>query len=104
MSLVLLFKSIDNNIRTLPAAYIRLVQEVEIEFLQAVQKNMRMRAFLDRRKNARMFREGYSSTDRMAELYTEYFYAPVQGAIGDFSQGFADRTGGILFADRGDAL
>ncbi len=84
MSLVLLFKSIDNNIRTLPAAYIRLVQEVEIDFLQAVQKNMRMRAFLDRRKNARMFREGYSSTDRMAELYTEYFYAPVQGATGIF--------------------
>ncbi|HYQ92332.1 MAG TPA: patatin-like phospholipase family protein, partial [Candidatus Competibacteraceae bacterium] len=66
------------------AAYIRLVQEVEIEFLQAVQKNMRMRAFLDRRKNARMFREGYSSTDRMAELYTKYLYEPVQGASGIF--------------------
>src|SRR5512143_214150 len=72
--------------RLLPdqAAYIRLVQEVEIEFLQAVQKNMRMRAFLDRRKNARMFREGYSPTDRMAELYTEYLYEPVQGASGIF--------------------
>ncbi len=66
------------------AAYIRLVQEVEIDFLQAVQQNMRMRAFLDRRKNARMFREGYSPTDRMAELYTEYLYAPVQGATGIF--------------------
>ena len=65
-------------------AYIKIIQEVEIDFLQAVQKNMRMRAFLDRRKNARMFREGYSSTDRMAELYTEYLYAPVQGASGIF--------------------
>ena len=66
------------------AAYIQLVQEVEIDFLQAVQQNMQMRAFLDRRKNARMFREGYSPTDRMAELYTEYLYAPVQGATGIF--------------------
>ena len=65
-----------------PEAYIRLVREIEIEFLQAVQKNLRMRAFLDWRKNARMFRESYSSTDRMAELYTELLYAPVQGATG----------------------
>jgi len=66
------------------AAYIQLVREIEVDFLQAVQKNLRMRAFLDRRKNARMFREGYSSTDRMAELYTEHLYAPVQGATGIF--------------------
>lgn len=66
------------------AAYIQLVQEIEVDFLRAVQKNLRMRAFLDRRKNARMFRENYSSTDRMAELYTEYLYAPVQGTTGIF--------------------
>lgn len=65
-------------------AYIRLVQEIEVEFLQAVQQNLRMRAFLDWRKTARMFRESYSSTDRMAELYTELLYAPVQGADGLF--------------------
>ena len=67
-----------------PAAYIQLVREMEVNFLRAVQKNLRMRAFLDRRKNARMFRESYSSTDRMAELYTELLYAPVQGATGIF--------------------
>ena len=67
-----------------PAASIQLVREIEVDFLRAVQKNLRMRAFLDRRKNARMFREGYSSTDRMAELYTEYLYAPVQGTTGIF--------------------
>ena len=65
-------------------AYIRLVQEIEVEFLQAVQQNLRMRVFLDWRKIARMFRESYSSTDRMAELYTELLYAPVQGAAGLF--------------------
>ncbi len=65
-------------------AYIRLVQEIEVEFLQAVQQNLRMRVFLDWRKTARMFRESYSSTDRMAELYTELLYAPVQGADGLF--------------------
>ncbi|MBS1223690.1 MAG: patatin family protein [Proteobacteria bacterium] len=67
-----------------PAAYVQLVEEMEGDFLHAVQKNLRMRAFLDRRKNARMFRESYSSTDRMAELYTELLYAPVQGATGIF--------------------
>jgi NTE family protein len=64
-------------------AYIRIVHELEIDFLRAVQKNMRMRTFLDRHKNARMLREGYSPTERMAELYTEHFYAPIQGAQGN---------------------
>ncbi len=59
------------------AAYLRIVQEVEVGFLAAVQKNMRMRAFGDRRKNARMFREGYSTTERMGELYTQHFFAPL---------------------------
>jgi len=63
-------------------AYIRLVREIEAEFLRAVQKNLRMRAFLDWRKNARIFRESYSSTDRMAELYTDLLYAPIQGTSG----------------------
>lgn len=60
-------------------AYIRLIQEIEVDFLHAVQQNMRMRTFLDRRKNARMLRETFSPTDRMAELYTEHFYARIQG-------------------------
>jgi len=62
------------------AAYIQLVQELEVEFLQAVQKNIRMRTFADRRKNARMMREGYSPTDRLAELYTQYMYGPLHGS------------------------
>ncbi|NJN47952.1 MAG: hypothetical protein HC808_17385 [Candidatus Competibacteraceae bacterium] len=39
-----------------------------------------MRTFVDRRKNARMMREGYSPTDRLAELYTQYLYGPVYGS------------------------
>ncbi|MEZ5583429.1 MAG: patatin-like phospholipase family protein [Candidatus Competibacteraceae bacterium] len=46
-------------------AYIQLVQELESEFLRAIQQNLRMRTFADRRKNARMLREGYSPTDRL---------------------------------------
>ncbi|MEE4379395.1 MAG: patatin-like phospholipase family protein [Candidatus Competibacteraceae bacterium] len=61
-------------------AYIQLVQELEVEFLQAVQKNIRMLTFIDRRKNARMMREGYSPTDRLAELYTQYMYGPLYGS------------------------
>lgn len=60
-------------------AYIRLVREIETDFLTAVQQNMRMRTFLDRHKNARMMREGYSPTERIAELYTEHFYGPLWG-------------------------
>jgi NTE family protein len=67
-----------------PTAYVWIVQELETDFLRAVQKNMRMRTFLDRHKNARMLREGYSPTDRMAELYTEHFYTSVQGTEGIF--------------------
>ncbi|MCP5420359.1 MAG: patatin-like phospholipase family protein [Gammaproteobacteria bacterium] len=57
-------------------AYIQLMREIEREFLYAVQRNLRVRAFADRRKNARMFRARYSPTDRLAELFTEYLYGP----------------------------
>ncbi|MFZ2630716.1 MAG: patatin-like phospholipase family protein [Desulfosalsimonadaceae bacterium] len=58
-------------------AYIRLVAEIEIDFLAAVQKNMLMRTFLDPVKNARMMTADYSSTERLAELLTIYFYRPI---------------------------
>lgn len=59
-------------------AYIRMVGEMETDFLTAVQKNMRMRTFLDPGKNARMMGEDYSNTDRLAELLTDYFYKPLR--------------------------
>jgi NTE family protein len=64
-------------------AYIRLVAEIEADFLAAIQKNMLMRIFLDPVKNARMLAAEFSNTERLAELLTTHFYQPIfqpQGA------------------------
>lgn len=58
-----------------PQAYVTIVQEMEREFVTGVQNNLRTRALLDPLKNARMMlSDDYSRSDRMAELYEEYFY------------------------------
>jgi NTE family protein len=59
------------------ADYIRMVEEIETDFLAAVQKNMRMRMVIDPGKTARMLGEDYSNTERLAELFTDYFYKPL---------------------------
>ena len=64
-------------------AYIRLVAEIEADFLAGIQKNMLMRIFLDPVKNARMLAAEFSNTERLAELLTTHFYQPIfqpQGA------------------------
>ncbi|MFN7087375.1 MAG: patatin-like phospholipase family protein [Burkholderiales bacterium] len=59
-------------------AYITIVQEIESEFLSAVQKNLRTRMLWNPFKNARMFlSDDYSRSDRMAELYHEHLYLPI---------------------------
>ena len=58
-------------------AYIRLVAEIETDFLAGVQKNMLMRIFLDPVKNARMLAAEFSNTERLAELLTTHFYQPI---------------------------
>ncbi|MBC2715270.1 MAG: patatin family protein [Desulfobacteraceae bacterium] len=58
-------------------AYIRIVAEIETDFLAAVQNNMMLRTFLDPVKNARMLATEFSNTERLAELLTEYFYQPI---------------------------
>jgi predicted acylesterase/phospholipase RssA len=60
-----------------PVDYVALVDEIQRSFPAAVARNLRMRTFADLRKNLRMWRRDYSRSDRMAELYEEYFYAPV---------------------------
>lgn len=56
--------------------YVDIVQEIEKEFLAAVQTNVRMRALLDPVANAKMiFSDNYSRSDRMSEIYDEAFYA-----------------------------
>ena len=60
--------------------YIDIVRAIERDFLTSVQKNIRMRTFLNVEKNIRMFRDDYSRSDRLGELYDEYFY---QGILED---------------------
>ena len=63
-------------------AYIRLVAEIEVDFLKAVQKNMMLRTFLDPVKNARMLTAEFSNTERLGELLTKYFYLPAMEKSG----------------------
>lgn len=62
-----------------PDAYRQLVQEMETDFLAAVQKNIRLRLFTSPRANLRMAREDYSRSDRLAELLNEHFYNAAGG-------------------------
>jgi NTE family protein len=62
--------------------YIEKVKMMERDFLAGVQTNIRMRTFLDVSKNMRMFRDDYSRSDRLAEIYEETFYRPVVGMDG----------------------
>lgn len=58
--------------------YIKLVGEIEKEFLHAVQKNIRMRLLTSFSKNIEMLKEGsYSRSNRLGELYEQYFYKPL---------------------------
>lgn len=61
-----------------PDAYIKIINELEIEFLKGVQMNLRVRALLNPIKNAKMIvSDDYSRSDRMSELYDEIFYNPI---------------------------
>ena len=61
-----------------PVHYLDIVQEIERDFLNAVQKNIRMRLFLNPCKTARMLLdEDYSRSDRLAELFNQYFFDSV---------------------------
>jgi NTE family protein len=54
--------------------YVRLVEAVEKEFVAAVQKNIRMRTFLNPLKNIKMTGARYSRSDRMGELFDRLLY------------------------------
>ena len=70
-------KSADDQTAPDREAYIRMVKEIETDFLAAVQKNMLMRIFIDPGKNARMLGADYSKTERLADLLTTYFFRPI---------------------------
>lgn len=57
--------------------YQRIIEKIEEEFLRGVQKNLRMRTFLNPLKTIRMALPNYSRSDRIGELYDDYFYRPV---------------------------
>ncbi len=64
-------------------AYIAIVKEIEQEFLDAVQTNIRARALLNPMSNAKMMvSDDYSDSDRMAELYDQHFYQPFAERLG----------------------
>ncbi len=64
--------------RPAPDHYLDMVKEIETEFLDAVQNNIRMRLFLNPYKTALMLLdEDYSRSDRLSELLDAYFYRPL---------------------------
>ncbi len=66
----------DENI--LHEDYIRIIKEIETEFLNAVQKNIRMHLLTSFSKNLKMWKgASYSRSNRLGELYEEYFYNPL---------------------------
>lgn len=69
----LLEKNEDKDINR--ESYIQLVKEVETEFLEAVQKNVRLRLFTNISKNFKMLLDDeYTRSHRLGELYEELFY------------------------------
>lgn len=70
-----------DNMKPSTQAYIKIVEEIEDEFLQAVRKNLRVLAFLNASKNLHMLKTEYSRSDRMAELYREHIYQSVWNNI-----------------------
>lgn len=77
MYYVKLKKMFDNHISPTNEQLVKLVQELEVEFLEGVQKNIRMRTFFNPLKNLKMSLASYSRSDRLAELYDEFFYRPI---------------------------
>lgn len=57
--------------------YVAIIERIEEDFLRGVQKNLRMRTFLNPLKALRMALPNYSRSDRLGELYDQHFYRPV---------------------------
>ncbi|WKU21673.1 patatin-like phospholipase family protein [Priestia megaterium] len=57
--------------------YQEIVKKIEVDFLQAIQKNLRARTFLNPLKNLRMSLPNYSRSDHIGELYDKYLYQKV---------------------------
>jgi NTE family protein len=71
----LLMNKLDHDIQC--EDYVNLVGKIEIDFQQAISKNLRMRALGNPLKNLKMYAKDYSRSNRIAEIYTEFLYAPM---------------------------
>lgn len=55
--------------------YIRMIKEIEVDFLKEVQTNLRVQVLSSLKSNFRMlYKKEYSQSDRMAELYDRHFF------------------------------
>ncbi len=82
-------------------ALIRIVGEIEYEFVVAVQANMRMLTFASRHDNARMLRRERTTTQRLARMFGEHFYDPLSVTglpvcLGDLPISVVDQRGDII--------
>ena len=63
--------------------YIDIVKEIELDFLKATEKNIRMSTFTNFIVNFKMVLFEYSRSDRIAKLYNEAFYQLVLSGVSD---------------------
>lgn len=63
--------------------YIDIVKEIELDFLKATEKNIRMSTFTNFIANFKMVLFEYSRSDRIAKLYNEAFYQLVLSGVTD---------------------
>jgi predicted acylesterase/phospholipase RssA len=74
--------------------YIKIVKEIEIDFLKAVQSNLRMQIFTNVFDNLKMiFSEKYSRSYRLGSLYQKHFYLPL------FNKDRADKKTNLFMSD-----
>lgn len=57
--------------------YQKIVAKIEVDFLKAIQKNLRLRTFLNPIKNIKMIFPNYSRSDHIGELYDKFLYRKV---------------------------
>ncbi|MGG3647144.1 patatin-like phospholipase family protein [Bacillus wiedmannii] len=60
--------------------YQKIVAKIEVDFLKAIQKNLRLRTFLNPIKNIKMILPNYSRSDHIGELYDKFLYRKVLDA------------------------
>lgn len=77
LKIKLLFESKEDN-EIDKQDYINLVKEIETDFLDGVQKNLRMRIFSNLYLNLKIiFSKHYSRTHRLGELYEKYLFQKI---------------------------